>query len=134
MAGKLSDTDANNSLDARFGGVASNAPGIYYVGLSTTQPTNTGGNITEPVGASYARVPVANNTTNFPAASGRVKTNGTTIAFPAASGSWGTPAWFVLMDAPTGGTMRGWGDLAAAQPIGVGASASFAPGALVLSA
>lgn len=134
MAGRLADSDANNSLDVRFGAAASTAPGTYYVGLSSTPPTNAGGNITEPVGGNYARVAVANNPTNWPPATARGKANGTTISFPTATANWGTFGWFILMDAPTGGTMRGWGDLSTAQTISNGGAASFAAGALTLSA
>lgn len=134
MAGRLSDSDANNMLDSRFGGVAVDVPATYYVGLSTTLPTNTGGNITEPVGNGYARVAVANNAANFPAAAGREKSNGTAITFPFATGPWGSPAFFVLMDAATDGAMRGFGPLGSTQAIATGTRPSFAPGALTIAA
>lgn len=134
MAGRLSDADANNALDVRFGGVASTAPASYFVGLSSTQPTNTGGNVTEPVVAGYGRVAVANNATNWPAASGRTKSNGTAVSFPVPTVDWGTLGYFVLYDAVTGGTMRAWGQLAAPVAITIGATASFAPGQLVINA
>ncbi len=132
--GFLSDNDANNMLDARFGAVASSAPATYYVGLSTTTPTNTGSNITEPSGNAYARVAVTNNTTNWPAAASRSKSNGTTITFPTATGSWGTVTHFVLFDAATAGNMRAWGALTASQSVASGATPDFPVGALVISA
>ena len=118
--GRLSDADANNMLDSRFGSVAVAIPATYYVGLSTTLPTNTGTNVTEPSGGLYARVAVTNNATNFPAAAARSKSNGTVITFPTASASWGTVTHFVLYDASTGGVFRAWGALAAAQAIASG--------------
>jgi hypothetical protein len=132
--GRLSDADANNMLDSRFGLVAVAAPATYYVGLSTTLPTNTGTNVTEPSGGSYARVAVTNNATNFPAAAARSKSNGTVITFPTASASWGTVSHFVLYDAATAGTFRAWGALAAAQAIASGGTPDFPIGALVIDA
>ncbi len=133
--GRLSDADSNNMLDTRFGGVASNAPATYYVALSTTEPTNTGGNVTEPVGGGYARVAVANNATNWPAASARSKSNGTPITFATPTGSWGTVTHYALYDAATGGTFRGWGRFASGFTIGAGGSAPVIPiGGIVIEA
>lgn len=135
MPGRLSDADANNVLDTRFGAVASTAPATYYVGLSTTVPTNTGTNVTEPAGNGYARVAVTNNTTNWPAAASRAKSNGTQITFPTATGTgWGTVTHFVIYDAGTGGNFRAWGSLNTSQAIGGNSMASFAAGALVINA
>lgn len=131
--GRLSDAAANNSLDVRFGGVASNAPATYYVGLSSTTPTNTGGNVTEPSTGGYGRVAVTNNLTNWPAAVARAKSNGTAITFPTPTANWGTMTHFVLYDALTGGTFQGWGAIAS-ENIVIGATASFAPGQLVINA
>jgi hypothetical protein len=132
--GRLSDDDANNMLDVRFGGVASSAPATYYVGLSTTAPTNTGTNVTEPSGGAYARVAVTNDTTNFPAASGRAKSNGTVVTYPTATADWGTLTHFVLYDAATGGSMRAWGALATPQAVASGATADFPVGSLTITA
>lgn len=134
MAGRLSDSDANNALDVRFGAVASNAPAAYYVGLSTTTPTNTGTNVTEPSTGGYARVAVTNNATNWPAASGRSKSNGTAITFPTPTASWGTVTHFVLYDAASGGTFRAWGALTSSASIPIGSVTSFAVGQLVINA
>lgn len=132
--GRLSDSDANNMLDVRFGAAASTAPATYYVALSTTAPTNTGTNVTEPSGGAYARVAVTNNATNFPAASGRAKSNGTVVTFPTATASWGTISHFALYDAATGGTMRAWGALTTAQAVASGAIADFPAGSLTITA
>lgn len=129
--GRLSDTDANALLDSLFG---SASPATYYFGLSTTQPTSAGGNITEPSGGAYARVSVTNNSTNFPAAASRSKSNGTAITFPSPSGSWGTVGWWVIMTASSGGTMRSSGALNNASTIASGDPApAFGVGAFVIS-
>lgn len=132
--GRLSDADANNDLDVRFGGATSSAPATYYVGLSTTAPANDGTGITEPVGNGYARVSVANNATSFPAASSRAKSNGVVITFPTPTAAWGTVGWFVLMDASTAGAMHAWGQLADAQNPDVSSPVYFPAGSLVINA
>ena len=135
MAGRLSNADANNVLDTRFGGFASTAPTTYYVGLSTSQPTDNGNNVSEPDAASgYARVAVPNDATNWPDANNRTKGNGLEIVFPEPTDRWGTIFYFVLYDAPTGGQMRAWGSLNSAQTIEMGAVPSFAPYSLYISA
>lgn len=130
MTGRMSDAVANAILDSLFG---SGTPATYYVGLSTTLPTNTGTNVTEPSGGSYARVAVTNNSTNFPAAVSRAKANGVAIAFPTASGSWGTVQWYILMSASTSGTFYGWGPLAGPASIVSGQAVQFAIGDLDLA-
>lgn len=95
--------------DSQFGGSATSwAPATWYCGLSTTPPSDDGTGFTEPVGGAYARVAVANNATNFPAAqtvSGETtKTNGTKITFPNPTGNWGAVAHYGWFTAATGGT------------------------------
>ncbi|GIM45245.1 hypothetical protein DNHGIG_07940 [Collibacillus ludicampi] len=123
----------NTFLNLVFGGTGYTPPATLYVGLSTTTPTTSGGNITEPSGNGYARVAVANNPTNWPAASNGSKSNGTAITFPAATGPWGTVTYFFIADAPTGGNVLGYGALTAAQTINQGDTLSFAAGALTVS-
>lgn len=127
----LTDTQANADLDARYG---SGSPATIYFGLSTTLPTNSGSNITEPSGGSYARVAVTNNSTNFPAASARSKSNGTAITFPSPTGSWGTVGYWIEMSASTGGSLRAFGALNSSQTVSSGDQApTFAAGAFVVS-
>lgn len=131
--GRLSDAQANNILNVRFGGAAVTAPVTYFVALSTTAPTNTGTNVTEPVGGAYARVGVTKNATNFPAAAARSISNGTAITFPAPTASWGTVTHFALYDAATAGVFCGWGAFASGTTISSGGSAPVIPiGGLVI--
>lgn len=129
----VSDALANNLLDVLFGGDTSDAPATYHVGLSTSTPTATGTNVTEPAGNGYVRVAVTNNATNWPAASARSKSNGTVVVFDAATGSWGVVTHFVLYGASTGGTFYGFGLLAGSQTINNGGVASFPAGSLVVT-
>ena len=128
--GSFTEDLSNELLDHVFGNAAFTADSTLYVALSTTTITDTGGNMTEPSGGSYARVAVTNNATNFPAASSGAKANGTAITFATATASWGTVIDFAIMSALTSGTMRGYGTLTASKTIDSGDTASFAIGEL----
>lgn len=95
------------------GGVTTWAPATWYLGISTTVPSDDGSNFTEPVGGgSYARVALTNNTTNFPnadTANGVTsKANGAKFTFPNPTGSWGTIVAFGFFTAVSGGTPEWW--------------------------
>lgn len=111
-------------------------PGTLYIGLSSTTPTEAGGNFTEPSGGSYARV--ATTASDWSAAAGTtpaVKTTTATKAFPAATADWASGSdltHFGLFDASTAGNLIAWGALTTAKPVLSGDTASFAAGALVL--
>lgn len=120
-------------LDGIMGDPDYTPPANWFVALSTTTPTEAGGNFTEPVGNAYARVSTAD--ADWSAAVGAqpsTKSNGNAITFPTASGSWGTVTHFGLFDASTSGNFRMWGVLTASKTIGNGDTASFAASALVL--
>src|SRR5215216_712658 len=106
-------------------------PTNWFVALSTTTPTEAGGNFTEPVGNAYARVSTA--AADWAAATGTTpatKSNGNAITFPAATGSWGTVTHFGLFTASSGGTVQIWGALTTSKAVGSGDIASFAASAL----
>lgn len=126
-----------NSLAGKtsaFGALAS-APTIY-LGLSSTTPTMTGTNVTEPSGGSYARVETA--AADWAAATSAdpsVLENGEEIAFPAATATWVSGAnltHFVLYDAGAAGNFLGFGALTVAKPVTDGDTARFAAGELEL--
>jgi hypothetical protein len=75
-------------------------PTAWYVGLFTSDPTDTGAAGTEVSGYAYARTAATFTVTNDTA------TNSASIEFPAASGgNWGTIGWIGIMDASSGGNM-----------------------------
>ena len=75
-------------------------PTAWYVGLFTSDPTDTGVAGTEVSGFSYARTSAAFTVTTDTAS------NSSAIEFPAASGgNWGTIGWIGIMDASSGGNM-----------------------------
>lgn len=85
-------------------------PTTLYFAIFTATPNAAGGG-TEVSGGSYARVPVTNNTTNFPATSAQNKTNGTAINFPSSTAAWGTIVAWGIYDAPTGGNLWFYGPI-----------------------
>lgn len=101
MAGK-SDFLELEILDHVLGNAAYTAPATVYIALYTAAPTDAGGG-TEVTGGSYARVAVANNATNWPAAAAGAKSNGTAITFPAPTANWGVIVAFTIMDAASAG-------------------------------
>lgn len=133
--GKISDAQANLVLDVIYGKIANPFPSTYYIALSSTLPTNTGTNVTEPSGGSYARASVANNTTTFPGASARSTAIDVTVSFATATADWGaTLTHFALYDAVTAGNFCGWGALGTPLTIITGGIVTFPPGSLVINA
>jgi len=131
MAGK-SDYLENKILDFLLGGVSYTPPTTLYIALFTVAPTDAGGG-TEVSGEGYARVAVANNTINFPAASNGTKSNGTTITFPTATSDWGQIVAVGIYDSATNGNLLFWANLTTARTILSGDTAQFAAGSLVFT-
>lgn len=131
--GKISDADANDLLDVMFGGIANPFPANYYLALSTTLPTNTGTNVTEPSGGAYARELFANDLTTFPGAAARETAIDIVIAFAEATADWGLITHFAIYDAITAGNFKGWGALGTPLNVVTGGVVTFAAGSLVIS-
>ena len=111
----LSNSIKNEILDKVTG-----RTGVAYLGLSSTQPSESGTtvtNITEPSGGGYARVLVGSSTGSqytclFPSASGGSVSNNKQIKFDMATASWGTMTYGVLFDGTgSGARVLGWGAL-----------------------
>lgn len=111
-------------------------PANWFVGLSSTTPTETGTNFTEPATGSYARV--STSAATWAAAVGgapSTKANGAAVTFPQATADWVAAAnltHFGLFIASSGGTVQIWGLLGTAKPVLNGDTPSFAIGALVV--
>jgi hypothetical protein len=131
--GSFADYAENKVLDHIFGGTTFAVLTNLYFGLSTSTITDAGGNITEPSGNAYTRATVANNTTNFPNATGGSKSNGAIISFPQATGSWGTVTDFFIADAITGGNIIAYGTLGTSKAVTSGDTLQFAIGALTIT-
>lgn len=84
-------------------------PNTVYVALLNQKPSfsDTGSTISEPSStnpfASYARVSVQCNSTNWSTANRRMVSNLTPITFSQPTGDWGKISYVALCDQPTGG-------------------------------
>lgn len=74
-------------------------PTTWYIGLFTSDPTETGAAGTEVTGGSYARTGVTFTVT------GDTATNSAAVEFAAATADWGTITHIGVMDASSGGNM-----------------------------
>jgi len=71
----------NKVMDSVYGSSSGNS---FYVGLSSTAPTDAGGNVTEPSGNGYARVKIS----SFTAANAGAVKNAAAVVFPTSNGTW----------------------------------------------
>lgn len=125
---------AKSLLDHIFTDSAFSPPATLYLALSTTTPTEAGGNFTEPSGNNYSRVSTA--AADWSAATSAdpsVKANSAQKDFPEASGSWGTVTYFGLWDDSSAGNLMAFGALTTSKTIGSGDVARFKVGDLSLS-
>lgn len=118
-------------LDLVFGATAWTPPATLYFALSTALFSESGP--TEPVGGSYARASLANNTSNWPAASGSPtsKASGADATFATPTAGWGTIKSVYVLDASTAGNWLYGGDLPTAVVVASGQAPSFAGGTLI---
>lgn len=139
MAGSKSDYTEKIVLDMLLGGVAFTPPDHMYLALSTAVYSDaaTGSSMNEVSGANgYGRFGLANNTTNWPVATGNspsTKTNGMAFTFAAATASWGTILSFYIVDQPSGGNVLYGGDLTTSKQILTGDTATFSQGAITVT-
>lgn len=89
-------------------------PTAWYVGLFTSDPTDTGAAGTEVSGGSYARTAATFSVT------GDTASNTGAIEFPAASADWGTVSHIGIFTASSGGTMLVHAILSTAKTIASG--------------
>lgn len=98
---------ANDILKTRLSGC--------FVGLSTTEPTASGGNFSEPVGGGYERASIGTLNVSIDAQ----VANDAIIFFNETLGSWGTVTHFGLFSKKEGGTPFFTGELT--QPVTINA-------------
>ena len=125
----------NKILDIYFGSSGSTTPppATWYIGLSTTTPTEAGGNVTEPVGNGYARRPFANTKSNFSVAASGSLTSASAIQFAESTGSWGTISHVLFYDASVAGNLWFWEALSSPRAVAALTTVYFASGALTVS-
>jgi hypothetical protein len=94
----FSNSFENVVLDSILGSGATLLGSTLEVALSSTNPTEDGSGITEPVGNGYSRKSISNDATYWGAAADGEKTNASTIIFAEASGAWGTMTHWAIYD------------------------------------
>jgi hypothetical protein len=106
-----------------------------YLGLSSTTPTLSGTNFTEPTGGSYARVACYGNVT-WGAASAGVIANAAAVSFAQATASWLSGAnitYAGLFDASTSGNLLVFGTVSTPQAVLTGNTPSFSIGGITIT-
>lgn len=131
MAGK-SDYLENAVLNHLLGGPDFVRPATVYLALFNTAPSESGGG-TEVSGGGYARVPVTNDSTNFPAAAGGEKFLVTEQSFPTSTTDWGTVRAMAIFDDPVAGNMLFWANLVSIQAVPVDRIAIFRQNKIIFS-
>lgn len=126
--GSLSDYAENMMLDHILGTTTYTPKATIYLAISTTNPDDAIGNLTEPVGGSYARVAIA-----FDAASVRKVVQTAVAEFPTATGDWGTISHYAIMEDITGGNMIAHGALVASRSVTSGKTFSITGGEIEIS-
>ena len=89
-------------------------PTAWYIGLFTSDPTDTGTAGTEVTGGSYARTAATFTVT------GDTASNSGAVEFPAATDNWGTVSHIGVFTASSGGTMLVHAVLTTAKAIATG--------------
>ena len=136
----ITNATANSILNAFFGRTNQiSLASTCYIGLSTTTPTATGDNFTEPSEANgYAKVLIGNynqsNTMLMEAASGgSISNTNSIIFFPEALASWGTITHFGIFTSKSSSTPIMWGALSSSITVPSGYIPIFRAGALTVS-
>lgn len=123
-------------LDHVFGGPDYARPANLYVALLTAviDDSDTGTTIAlkEPTYAGYARLQVANNATNFPAAANGTKSNGVALTFAQCTDGASTISHFAICDMANGGNVITYGQLGLPKPISQGDTPSIPIGGLTI--
>jgi len=84
-------------------------PSVLFLAVSRTRPNATGGNVTEPSGGSYARVPFTSTFTVAP--NNGVVRNQAEIQFPESTADWGVVTHWAVFSAATGGNALMWKEI-----------------------
>jgi hypothetical protein len=128
LAGMFSKSTGNNFGD--FDG----APANFFIGLSTADPTETGGSDTPPSGNGYARVSTAPSDWGNPTdADPSVITTTSDVDFPTPTGSWGTVTHITIYDASTAGNFLAGAALDSSRAITTDDAVSFAAGDITVT-
>lgn len=120
------------TLDAWLNGQAFTLPSSLYAALYLTNPTASASG-TEVSGAGYTRATFSPNSATI---SGDVAicSNNAVVQFPEATGAWGTPTYFGIFDAMSGGNLLFYGSLPTTFAVTTGMAPKFNIGELRVTA
>lgn len=121
-----------NTLDAWLNGQAFTIPSNLYVALYINNP-NADNSGTEVSGGSYARALLSVADATISGDNG-VCTNDSVVQFNEATASWGTPTYFGVLDASTGGNLLFYGSLPTTFAVTTGMAPKFNIGELQITA
>lgn len=130
MASQFTNAAETLALAWLFTTGTATRPTAWYVALSTTTPTTTGTNVTEPAGNGYARQAV---TFGAPAGNPASISNTGILTFTASGGDWGTITYITIYDAATAGGTLAIGQLTNSKLIQNGDSLQFAVAAITVT-
>lgn len=125
--GSISDFLEKELLDHCFN-AAWASPANVFVGLSTADPLDTGGNLAEPSDGAYSRA-----TITFGAAATRKVIQDAKVTFPQATAAWGDITHYGIFDAVSGGNMLAHGALNTTKSVVNGNTPSIATSELEIS-
>jgi hypothetical protein len=109
----------------------STTAGVFYVGLHTANPNETGSqNTTEAAYTNYARVSVARSTAGWTVASGTADNDAAVTFANSGSGPESETHFGIGSDSSAAGNLFLWGALGATLVVNSGITPSFAAGAL----
>ena len=127
--GSISDYLELELLDHVFGVGAYSQVATVYLGLSTADPTDSGGGLNEPSGNGYVRKAIT-----FDAAASRLLNQTATVTFDQATGAgWGTITHYAIFDAESAGNMLAHGALSVSKEVVAGNTPSVAAGEVDIS-
>lgn len=130
----LTNYAKNKMQDYLWGAIPfTNLPTNYYLALSTTTISSSGSNISEPVGAGYARVQIPNTKSYFTYSTSGSVNNSQAINFATSSGSFGTILDIGLMDSLTSGSCWAYTSLASPYIVQNNTTISFSASAITIS-
>jgi len=109
--GGWTDVLVHLMLDHVFEGTSYTSPS-HFLALSTTTPTDSGPNVTEPSGNNYAREEI----TAFDAAAAGASENTNIVTMNTPSGSWGLCTHLAVFSLVTGGVCLYWGNITDQTP------------------
>lgn len=129
----ISDFLENAWINHALKQTAYTKPGALHLALSTVLIGEDGSGLAEPLGNNYSRVTLTPGSTYWESLSARQVSNKTLLTYPIASGSWGDIGYWGIYDAPTGGNLIAYGDLASVKTINTDQTLRIAAGQIVIS-